>query len=101
MTTNQLTYFISVAECLNFTEAAKKHFISQTAMTQRIQTLEDQLGVRLFDRSRRHVELTPAGKVFLQEARAILEMEHRALEKVEAAAAGISGSIRDRICQRL
>lgn len=93
MTTNQLTYFISVAECLNFTEAAKKHFISQTAMTQRIQTLEDQLGVRLFDRSRRHVELTPAGKVFLQEARAILEMEHRALEKVEAAAAGISGSI--------
>lgn len=93
MTTNQLTYFISVAECLNFTEAAKKHFISQTAMTQRIQTLEDQLGVRLFDRSRRHVELTPAGKVFLQEARAILEMERRALEKVEAAAAGISGSV--------
>lgn len=93
MTTNQLIYFISVAECLNFTAAAKKHYISQTAMTQRIQTLEEQLGVKLFDRSKRHVELTPAGKVFLHEARAILEMERRAVEKVEAAATGISGSI--------
>ncbi len=94
MTTNQLTYFISVAECLNFTAAAKKHYISQTAITQSVQALEEQLGLQLFDRSRRKVELTPAGKVFLQEARAILEAERHAIEKAEAAAAGILGGIR-------
>ena len=45
MTINQLEYFVTAANCLNFTEAGKKHYISQTAITQQIQNLEDQLGV--------------------------------------------------------
>lgn len=93
MTTNQLKYFITAAECLNFTEAGKQHFISQTAITQHIQALEDQLDVKLFIRNKRKVELTPAGKVFLTEARAILERSRSAVEKTKKAATGFSGSL--------
>ena len=64
MTTNQLKYFITAAECLNFTEAAKQHYISQTAITQHMQALEEDLEVKLFDRQKRKVSLTPAGQVF-------------------------------------
>lgn len=55
MTTNQLKYFITAAECLNFTEAAKQHYISQTAITQHMQALEEDLEVKLFDRQKRKV----------------------------------------------
>lgn len=93
MTTNQLTYFITAAECLNFTEAGKRHYISQTAITQHIQSLEEQLGVKLFIREKKHVELTPAGKVFLTEARAILERNRSAIEKTRRAANGVIGNL--------
>ncbi|MBR5926234.1 MAG: LysR family transcriptional regulator, partial [Firmicutes bacterium] len=72
MTTNQLKYFVTAAETLSFTETGKIHFISQTAVTQHIQALEEQLQVQLFKREKRHIELTPAGKVFLAEARMML-----------------------------
>lgn len=52
MTTNQLKYFITAAETLSFTEAGKLHYISQTAITQHIQSLEEQLGVKLFAREK-------------------------------------------------
>lgn len=93
MTTNQLKYFITAAECLNFTEAAKLHFISQTAITQHIQTLEQDLDVKLFDRQKRKVSLTPAGEVFLVEARSILERNQAAIRRTQRAAAGISGNL--------
>ena len=93
MTINQLKYFVTAANCLNFTEAGKIHFISQTAITQHIQSLEDQLGVKLFTREKRKVFLTPAGKVFLVEARAILERTRIAVEKTEKAASGESGTL--------
>ena len=57
MTINQLKYFVTAANCLNFTEAGKTHFISQTAITQHIQSLEEQLGVKLFIREKRKVFL--------------------------------------------
>lgn len=93
MTANQLKYFVTVAECLNFTEAGKRHFISQTAITQQIQSLEQQLNTKLFIRSKRHVELTQAGEVFYREARTILEQMRIAVERTEKAAAGIFGNI--------
>ena len=93
MTTNQLKYFVTAAKCLNFTEAGKVHFISQTAITQHIQALEEQLNVKLFTRKKRRVELTPAGKVFLEEARAILERTRLAVEKTEKAAQGETGTL--------
>lgn len=81
MNTKQLEYFISVAENLSFTKTAEKFYISQTAVTQQIKALEEQINVTLFTRSKRHVELTPAGKVFLSEARTIIKISMMLLQK--------------------
>ncbi len=81
MNTKQLEYFISVAENLSFTKTAEKFYISQTAVTQQIKSLEEQINVTLFTRSKRHVELTPAGKVFLSEARTIIKISMMLLQK--------------------
>lgn len=94
MNLNQLKYFITVAECQNFTLAARQHFISQTAVTQQMQALEEQLGIKLFDRARRPIALTPAGQVFLIEAKAICERMNLAIEKTKEAATGLVGSLR-------
>ena len=72
MNLNQLKYFVAVAEHQNFTKAATQHYISQTAITQQVHALEESLGVKLVDRNTRPITLTPAGQVFLMEARAIL-----------------------------
>jgi DNA-binding transcriptional LysR family regulator len=93
MTLVQLEYFIEVAEQLNFTQAAKKFYISQTAITQQIKNLEKSLKVQLLNRTKHHVELTPAGKVFYNEAKAIIERAKTAVEKTSNASSGSSGSI--------
>ena len=93
MTTNQLKYFITAAETLSFTEAGKLHYISQTAITQHIQSLEDQLGVKLFTRNKKRVYLTPAGEIFYMEAKALLERSKLAVNKARNAADGVSGSL--------
>ena len=73
MNRNQLEYFVSLGETLNFTETAKRHLVSQAAISQQIQRLEAELNVTLIERNRRPVKLTGAGKVFLQEAKSILD----------------------------
>lgn len=88
MNTKQLEYFISVAENLSFTKTAEKFYISQTAVTQQIKALEEQINVTLFTRSKRHVELTPAGKVFLSEARTIIKNINDAIAKTQQFAHG-------------
>jgi len=93
MNLNQLEYFISAAESLNFSKAAAKCFISQTAMTQQIKALETTIGVPLFIRDKHHVELTTAGKVYLNEARAIIDRSNEALRLARTASEGISGSL--------
>ena len=80
MNLNKLQYFLSVAECLNFTEAARRHYISQTAMSQQILALEQELGVTLFHRSRRQVTLTPAGTALVAEAQKLLAQYDSLLE---------------------
>ncbi len=67
-----LKYFVSVAKHMNFTRAAKECYISQTAMSQHISKMEEELGFKLFYRNNRRVELTPGGKVFLEEATNLL-----------------------------
>ena len=94
MTSNQPKYFVTAAETLSFTEAGKRHFISQTAITQHIQSLEEQLGVKLFVREKKRVQLTPAGEIFYMEAKAILERTRLAVDRARNAADGISGSLR-------
>lgn len=73
MNIHSLQYFCSVAKHLNFSKAAEECHIAQTAMSRSIAAMEDELGFRLFDRTRHHVELTPAGAYFLKEAAQIVE----------------------------
>lgn len=93
MNLNQLEYFVTAAELLNFTKAAEKCFISQTAMTQQIRALEKNIGVDLFIRDKHHVELTPAGKVYLDEARDIIHRSNEAIRLTRLASEGITGSL--------
>lgn len=93
MNLNQLEYFISVAETLNFTKAASNCFISQTAMTQQIKALERTVGVPLFVRDKHHVELTSAGEVFLKEAKQIVDHSQKALKLARNTSTGIQGKI--------
>lgn len=93
MNLNQLQYFVSAAENLNFTKAANQCFISQTAITQQIQSLEKKVGVPLFIRDKHHVELTTAGKIYLKEARAILEKSDEAIRHARLASEGTEGEL--------
>ena len=93
MNLKQMEYFVAAAEQLNFTRAAKKCFISQTAMTLQIQSLEERIGVPLFVRDKHHVELTAAGKVYLNEARAILVRAEEAAKLARTAAEGVAGEL--------
>jgi len=93
MNLKQMEYFVAVAEALNFTKAAKKCFISQTAMTLQIQSLEEKIGVPLFIRDKHHVELTAAGKVYLNEAKLILARAEEAVKLARTAAEGFTGAL--------
>lgn len=93
MQLNQLRYFISVAEHLNFSEAAKQLFVAQSAVSQQIAHLESEMGVKLFSRNKRSVHLTNAGVVFLKEATEILNKSQKAVELAKKAQAGIVGTI--------
>lgn len=94
MNINQLQYFVSVAEYRSFTQAAECHFLTQTAITLQIRTLEEAIGVKLIDRKKRPIELTPAGEVFLKEAKGILARMEEAIERTLEADKGMVGSIR-------
>ncbi len=72
MNTKQMQYFIVVADTLNFRKAAEQLHMTQPPLSQQIAALEEDLGVKLFERNRRTVELTEAGKTLLHEVRHIL-----------------------------
>ena len=94
ITLKQLRYFLSVAETLNFTKAAKEHYIAQTAMSQNILALEKQLGVTLFERTKRKVTLTDAGRYLYDDfSRILLDIEI-SIERARRIQEGYNGSLR-------
>src|ERR1700730_544690 len=89
-----LRYFLAVAEELHFGRAAARLYISQPSLSNQIRNLERLLGSDLFVRTRRQVELTPAGRALLEEAPLALEATERAAQRARLAGAGVGGAVR-------
>lgn len=94
MELRHLRYFVAVATELHFGRAAERLYVSQPALSQQILNLEAELGVALFVRDRRKVELSSAGAALLPEAQAILDRVDAATALVRSVGAGSRGRLR-------
>ncbi|MDE3170648.1 MAG: LysR family transcriptional regulator [Acidobacteriota bacterium] len=94
MELRQLRYFIAVAEHLSYSKAAKYLHISVSPLSRQIRQLEDEFGVRLFVRDRRRVTLSDTGRLFLQEAKSLLNHTATVSERLRLAKAGELGALR-------
>jgi DNA-binding transcriptional LysR family regulator len=93
MKLRHLEYFVAAAEELNFTHAADRLHVSQPPFSKQIQDLEGELGVDLFQRERKGVSLTAAGKAFLIDARSILGACDQAVKKAQHIGRGEIGQL--------
>src|SRR5271154_1893299 len=93
MELRHIRYFVAVAEALNFTKAATRMRVAQPALSRQVSDLEDELGVDLLTRTSHGVVLTAEGKLFLEEARAILQRVDESVTKVRALARGEFGEL--------
>ncbi len=89
----QFRYFVTTADELHYARAAERLGVSQPALSQQIKALEQQLGVQLFARKNRRIELTEAGAAFLTEARATLAMADQSIRVAQDTARGAAGKI--------
>ena len=94
MTFNQIKYFVTVAECLSFTEAAKCLFITQPALSRQINAMEEELGTRLFIREKKRLKLTPGGSVLYNRLPKVLSDYAEAVEDAKHANSGYEGELR-------
>jgi len=88
MKMRQLEYFITIAEEGGFNRAANRLHVAQPSLSVQIKALEEEVGARLFERDKRNVFLTQAGKQFQQHARAILSLAETAKVEARCADAG-------------
>jgi len=93
MELRQLEYFAAVAADLNFSRAAQRIHVVQSALSASVSRLEKELGVELFDRSKRQIALTAAGEIFLQHAREVIHTAQRARSSVEAHRGQLTGTV--------
>ena len=93
VTLRQFRYFIAVADCASVSAAARQLNISQSAITTAVQELEDELGVRLFERSSRGVTLTPDGHRFLASARRVIGAVADATHALRAQPKALEGQL--------
>lgn len=93
MELRHLRYFVAVAEAENVTRAAAKLHVAQPAVSRQIRDLEEELGVTLLERTAKAVRLTEPGRLFLAEARAVLQRADEAVAAVRSAADGASGEL--------
>lgn len=94
MTITQLKYVLSVAEFQNFTVAAEHSFVTQPTLSMQIQKLEDQLGVKIFNRSKKPIELTDVGEKIVEQAKVIVDESNRILDIVHQQKGYIGGQFK-------
>jgi LysR family hydrogen peroxide-inducible transcriptional activator len=90
----QLRYFVAIAHELNFTRAAEVCFVGQSTLSAGLKELEDSLGVRLVERDRQNVAITPIGFEILERAKTILAASEDLVEYADAAGKPMAGTIR-------
>lgn len=89
----QIDYFLSVAETLSFTEAAQNLYISQPALSKQITVLEEELGLKLFIRDRRHVALTPEGAMLFHDWKNIEQSMEKSIYNAQKLRENASGKL--------
>jgi len=94
MELRQVRYFIAVAERLSYSKAARELHISVSPLSRQVRQLEDEFGVRLFSRDRRRVELTDAGRMFLEEAKALVYHTAAVSDRLRMAKKGATGAVK-------
>jgi DNA-binding transcriptional LysR family regulator len=94
MELRHLRYFVAVGEEQHYARAAHRLRVAQPALSRQIQDLEEELGLKLFDRLPRGVRISTAGKSFLEDARRILQQVDEATVRVKRVASGQSGTLR-------
>jgi LysR family transcriptional regulator, benzoate and cis,cis-muconate-responsive activator of ben and cat genes len=93
-----LRYFVAVAEEQNVTQAARRLNVSQPPLSRQIRDLEEEIGLALFERRSNAIRLTEAGKIFLVEARAVLQRAEDAVSFTKSMAAHTRNRQRAEIC---
>lgn len=89
----QLEHFVAVADELNFSRAARRVHVVQSAISASVGRLEKELGVQLFDRSKRQISLSPAGHTFLEQAYEVLYAAKRAKDAVAGYHGQLAGTV--------